>query len=155
MTHDNNQQNRSITYSTKAKKMRDLQSDPISRGVVDLNTSGYPPTCDTKIMHQQKVQNDSESKEGRQLLISLANISLFTSLRAWRKFAHTHTYIYIPPSSELCRISNLNVKDTLAPWGAKTNVQRLKSVLDQNWMRVIVEVLLSRGNIGQVAQQHE
>jgi hypothetical protein len=29
------------------------------------------------------------------LLISLANISLFTSLRAWRKFAHTHTYIYI------------------------------------------------------------
>jgi hypothetical protein len=37
----------------------------------------------------------------------------------------------------------------------KRHVQGLESVLDQNCMPLIVEVLLSRGNMGQVAKQQE
>ena len=64
-------------------------------------------------------------------------------------------YIYIPPSSEVCKISDPDEKNALAPWGAQKNDQGLKSILDQNSMPFIVEVSLSRGNYGPGCQTTE
>ena len=64
-------------------------------------------------------------------------------------------YIYIPPSPEVCKISDPDEENALAPWGAKKNDQGLKSILDQNSMPFIVEVSLSRGNMGQAAKQQK
>ena len=62
-------------------------------------------------------------------------------------------YIYIPPSSEVCTISDPNEKNALALWGAKKNVQGLKCIFDQNCMPLIVDALLPWGNMGHAAKQ--